>query len=676
MSEHHKRDRIGAKAIVAECGRAVVATSAFAAVVDLVVLGRSGALSASGAALSCALWCAVAATIWFVLFGVRWAQSLGPLGSERPDNPATIIVAGTAGYVWSKFAGPVFSGAGIRRMGLEPWVAGGTTFFVVVGVFLLLWTPTYLRTKRPTARGFFFVVIAAFAIVAAYYERTHFRGQYLFLHRVAAVGALWTLAAAVQAVVRRPPPGPKTAGIAAMVVLSAGIGGGAFVARNADSPIVFGLAARPEVGASRWIEMIAAFAVPEVHDSPEIDEAFAVEFLKPAAVDVDELRRRRDRLLSDRPTDFILISIDTVRADRVGHLGYKKNPTTPQWDRAASTGISFERAYTPYPTSNLAYSSLFTSRRPDECPQYLAASGGSDDRTIAEILRDRGYRTIAVTAFEPPHLGPKAAFSTFKTGFTEFETNGAEKGPSDAQRIADRVIEALENERSDGPPIFMWVQIFDPHAEYVSWPNFFFGHDKASRYDSELANADAALGRIFAAVAGRSPRKAFVAVHSDHGEAFGDHGFDYHNSSLYDEQIRVPWTLHHPDLSPMRIRETVSLVDLLPTMLTLLGIDDPQKERRAGRDLAPLLLGLRRDEKDGGYAGAMLLLEYFTAGKKIALVKGKKKFIRTPSGLPPREAYDLERDPGESRNIVGDDPQSDARGFGVLELLLGERKKR
>lgn len=676
MSEHHKRDRIGAKAIAAECGRAVVATSAFAAVVDIVLLGRSGALSASGAALCCALWCAVAAPVWIVLFGIRFSQSLGPLGAERPDNPATLLFAGTAGYLWSKFAGSVVSGAGIRRMGIESLVAGGTTFFVVVGVFLLLWAPAFVRAKRPVVRGFFFLGIATVAIVAAYFERTHFRGQYLFLHRVTAVGAICALSSAALAVGRRPPPPLKAVGIVAAVVLAAGAGGGAFIARNADSPIVFGLAARPEVGASRWIEMIAALAVTEAHESPEIDEAYAVEFLKPAAVDIAELLRRRDRLLSDRPTDFILISIDTVRADRVGHLGYKKNPTTPQWDRAASTGISFESAYTPYPTSNLAYSSLFTSRRADECPQYLASSGGSDDRTIAEILRDRGYRTIAITAFEPPHLGPKAAFSTFKTGFTEFQTNGAEKGPSDAQKIADRVIEALEREPSDGPPIFMWVQIFDPHAEYVSWPNFFFGHDKASRYDSELANADAALGRILAAVSGRRPRKAFVAVHSDHGEAFGDHGFDYHNSSLYDEQIRVPWTLHHPDLSPMRIRETVSLVDLLPTMLTLLGVDDPQKERRAGRDLAPLILGLRAEEKDGGYAGAMLLLEYFTAGKKTALVKGKKKFIRTPSGLPPREAYDLERDPTESRNIVGDDPQADARGFGVLEILFGERKTR
>jgi HEAT repeat protein len=278
--------------------------------------------------------------------------------------------------------------------------------------------------------------------------------------------------------------------------------------------------------------------------------------------------------------DIILITIDALRADRLGIYGSTKN-LTPNLDALAKKSVVFSRAYAPSPTSSYSLASLF-------CSRY--AFGQMNDAparwmTLAEHLASSGYRTYA-TYNEGIFFTDKEKFSWFNESGFGFQKKRIEY--MDSYEISRA---SLANLNEDKSPAFVWLHIAEPHEPYQVRPGFDRGPTPEDRYDAEIWYADRHLEQLLKPIEGRN---AIIIVASDHGEAFGEHGAYYHTSDVYAEQAHIPLFMYVPGATPRTIDAPQGLIDLAPTLLDLLGLD-PLPEAQ-GRSLAPLLFGQTPDD--------------------------------------------------------------------------------
>jgi arylsulfatase A-like enzyme len=370
------------------------------------------------------------------------------------------------------------------------------------------------------------------------------------------------------------------------------------------------------------VELAALVAPPPAEASTCTDPATCLERTPPTT---------GERAIDLRDRDLLLVTIDALRADHVGAYGYGR-PTTPNIDRFAKQGMLFEHAYTATPHTSYAITSLMTGKymRP-----LLLQGMGLDSDTWAGLLRTYGYRTAA---FYPPAVFfiDSARFQTFKERSLDFEYRWVEFAEGD-QRVGQ-----VERYLSSEPPdrrLFTWVHLFGPHEPYENHPEHPFGDRDMDRYDSEIADADATLGRIAAAFLRARPRAALI-VTADHGEEFGEHGGRYHGTSVYEEQVRVPLVFFAPGVvAPGRVAEPVELVDLLPTVLAALDI--PRPPRLRGRDLGPLLA--QREKPGPGFA-------YAETDEQALLAEGSERLV-CARRVGACQLFDLASDPGERRDV-------------------------
>jgi arylsulfatase A-like enzyme/HEAT repeat protein len=370
---------------------------------------------------------------------------------------------------------------------------------------------------------------------------------------------------------------------------------------------------------------LAARVAPPPPEAPSCDD--------PATCLAAAPRTTGERSLDLRDRDLLLVTIDALRADHVGAYGYTR-PTTPNIDALVREGVSFGAAYTATPHTSYAVTSLMTGKymRP-----LLLQGMGLDSDTWAGLLRTYGYRTAA---FYPPAVFfiDAARFEKFSQTALDFEYRWVEFAEGD-QRVAqvERYLKEAPAERR----LFAWVHLFGPHEPYVSHPEHPFGERDIDRYDSEIAEADATLGRIKAAFLGARPHAA-VIVTADHGEEFAEHGGRYHGSSVYEEQVRVPLVLWAPEVvKPARVSEPVQLIDLLPTVLAALDI--PRPPRLRGRDLGPLLTG--RVKPGNGFA-------YAETDEQSLLAQGSLRLV-CARRVGACQLFDLTSDPGEHHDLAG-----------------------
>jgi HEAT repeat protein len=340
--------------------------------------------------------------------------------------------------------------------------------------------------------------------------------------------------------------------------------------------------------------------------------------------------------------DVILISVDALRADHVSAYGYGR-PTTPNLDALAREGALFEAAYCPTPHTSYSVTSMMTGKymRP-----LLAVGLGEDSETWAALMRRYGYRT---TAFYPP-----AVFFIDRDRFTALRERGLdfeyrkEEFAAPALR-ASQVHAYLEQAPADRP-MFMWVHFFEPHEPYVMHPEHPFGAPGEATdidaYDSEIAAADVGIGAIVRDVRSRRP-SAVVIVTADHGEEFGEHGGRYHGTTVYEEQARVPLVIVGPGVVPGRVRSVAQTIDLLPTVVSALGI--PRPARLRGRDLGPLLARKPGSEADPGLAFA-------ETDEYTLLARGDARLVcaRRANAC---NLYDRASDPDEHRSLSADKPE-------------------
>ena len=270
--------------------------------------------------------------------------------------------------------------------------------------------------------------------------------------------------------------------------------------------------------------------------------------------------------------DILLITLDTVRADRTSVYGYEQK-TTPHLEQLAARGVVFDHAYAPGSDTQRALMPIVsgkplsqTVKERKEWPTIPA-----DVDTVAERMKRAGYATGAVASFT--WLSNEKGFDQ---GFDRFETVYLEEHPerSVTGALATRSALSILDEfgRKDAP-IFLWVHLFDAHEKYQEHAGKRFGRGPSGLYDGEIAFVDKQIGQIAAFLAkwNRSRPLAWV-VHGSHGEGFGEHATKGHGTELYEEMLRVPLVVVLPEGKPGRYDAgAVTTLDVAPTVLAIAG---------------------------------------------------------------------------------------------------------
>ena len=285
----------------------------------------------------------------------------------------------------------------------------------------------------------------------------------------------------------------------------------------------------------------------------------------------------------ERP-NLLLITMDTTRADHLGCYG-NTEASTPTLDRLAREGLRVERAIAVAPLTLPSHASILTGLYP---PSHGVHDNG-DYRlpdaalTLAERLTARGYATGAAvgSVVLDRSRGLSQGFASYDQpeGRTRAPHEGGAVGYPDilerkGSAVTDAALRSLA--RTGRRPFFIWAHYFDPHADYTP-PEPFARRFVGRPYDGEIAYMDAQISRLLEALrmSGRLDR-TLVVVTADHGESLGEHGEQTHGLLLYDATLRVPLMLRYPrSIAPGSTLSgrLVSSVDILPTILDLLGLD-------------------------------------------------------------------------------------------------------
>jgi arylsulfatase A-like enzyme len=369
----------------------------------------------------------------------------------------------------------------------------------------------------------------------------------------------------------------------------------------------------------------------------------------------------------EAPRNLVLISLDTLRADRLGCYGYDRD-TSPTLDAFAGESVLFEYAVSQANETVRSHRSLFASKYPTRSLVLR------DRPVLADWLRQEGFTTGGFT-----DGGPMAAEFGFDQGFDKYVDWGKGLKVKSAQALD--WLDTLAPEQ----PFFLFIHCFDIHAPYSPPPPYdemFTGQEGSTvvpsqtaqllrrargmglaegeeparlteadlkrvsdLYDGGIRYTDMLLDRLFSELDGRGLLgRSAVVVLSDHGEEFFDHGSVLHGHTLHQELTRVPLIIRAPGLSAGRVPGVVGLIDVVPTVFELLGLIPP--DEAVGHSLLPLIEGERETR-----GGPPLLSEGMEIGH-YAVIEDGFKLIRRPS-LKRYQLFDIRADIPEQRDIAG-----------------------
>jgi arylsulfatase A-like enzyme/Flp pilus assembly protein TadD len=359
------------------------------------------------------------------------------------------------------------------------------------------------------------------------------------------------------------------------------------------------------------------------------------------------LRPGRDK----RPWNVVVITLDTTRPDHIGAYGYAE-AQTPHLDRLAHGGVMFQNCYTSVPLTLPSHSALFTGRYP--IANNVRNNGNyflpGDETTLAEVLRDRGYDTRAVIAAFVllSKFGVNQGFSVYDDSLDTHEMIRNYKSEIPAEMVHEKFVTWLD--QNDGKPFFYWLHFYDPHTPYRPPQEYAkrFPSGPKGLYDGEIAYTDFWVGRVLDSLrAGGLLEHTLVVIASDHGEAFGEHNEQGHGIFCYDETLKVLLIFYAPKLlsGPRQVSDRVGLVDVMPTVLDLVGAQIPPAVQ--GRSFRPLLYGRSAGPERALYFESLYGREEMNWAPLTGLLQQDYKFI----SLPDPELYDLSADPGEKQNL-------------------------
>ncbi|MEO7438765.1 MAG: sulfatase [Candidatus Binatia bacterium] len=316
-----------------------------------------------------------------------------------------------------------------------------------------------------------------------------------------------------------------------------------------------------------------------------------------------------------RRENVILITIDTMRPDRISAYGYQKHQT-PNLDRLAKEGTLFENAFCDVTWTTQSMASVMTG-------MYATRHGlrssfqtlKPEAETLAEIVRDQGWDTAAIIASYPLHslFGLNQGFKLYDENFTTALTldERVEFGPQPAfegmevpasddaeamrwflmlksqreayrpdDQVSDRAIAWLRNAHKD--PFFLWIHYFGPHEKPTGLVGL--GHAAEERqiqlaaYDPDVVTVDREIGRVLDALDDLwLTRNTVVIVHADHGQSLMEHDYFGHGQHVFDATAHIPLIVRAPGLVQLGKRDArlARNVDILPTVLGLLGVPNP-----------------------------------------------------------------------------------------------------
>ena len=341
--------------------------------------------------------------------------------------------------------------------------------------------------------------------------------------------------------------------------------------------------------------------------------------------------------------DIVLVTLDTVRADRLG-------PHTPHLNALADNGVRFERAYSSSPLTLPSHATLLTGLRPREHGVRdngrFALSAGLP--TVSGALREAGWTTGAfVGAFVlDARFGLDSGFDHYDDDVIQATDPLSFAFP--ARRGAEVTERALEWVNTISGPLFLWIHYFDVHAPRAPPAPF----DHLEPYEGELAYVDAQLGRLLHGVRGsRGDRPLVLVVVGDHGESLGEHGEATHGVLAYDATLHVPLIASSPDLPRgVSSREFVRTLDVAPTLLRAAGLQGlPGSD---GIPLQDVVAGIAPDRIDTFEA----LGASFSLGWSALRGVRTERWKLTLEPEPP-ELFDVLADPGELENRAEGEPE-------------------
>jgi arylsulfatase A-like enzyme len=377
---------------------------------------------------------------------------------------------------------------------------------------------------------------------------------------------------------------------------------------------------------------------------------------------------------NQRFPNVLVVTIDTLRADRLSSYGYRR-PTTPAIDKLLAAGARFTQARTVEPLTNPSLCAMFTSTYPHE---NGATRNGLRLRpglpSVAATLGRRGYRTAAFVGnwtLRNEISGLGEHFQSYEEVFSRKRWYGLFKGEATAQDLTEGALAWLQShDRDHRRPFLLWVHYVEPHAPYRLQEDFTarLGITKAGevsrqdRYDTEVAFADHWAGRLLAAVEADPELRGntLVVFAADHGESLGEHGYWGHGRNLYEPTLRIPLGFVWPGrIRPEVIEAPAVNLDVAPTILGLAGLPAPPGFK--GFDWAPVLRGEAEAPRQRivwfqAHKGAVLSAKEAGNARRTGLLEvamltaGEKEIFRLPEKR--RSLFNLFRDPRESRNLA------------------------
>jgi arylsulfatase A-like enzyme len=385
---------------------------------------------------------------------------------------------------------------------------------------------------------------------------------------------------------------------------------------------------------------------------------------RPAAIDdLLALRSRGD-------VSVVFILVDALRADRLGAYGYAR-PTSPAIDALARTGIRFAKVTSQSSWTTSSMASLWTATYPARNGvRRLGQALPQGATTPAEMLAAMGFETAGL--LRNPLVG---AWVGLGQGFAEYRRpiprepvpfvrhsiwTGRQPGSD-----RDLTLDAIAMLRELAPERFLlYLHYMDVHqyAHPADGPSF--GSSDSDLYDAAIAWVDRNVAELVRALEQAGLRdRTLIAIASDHGEEFGEHGGAGHGKTLYPEVVRVPLVIALPfRLEPgIVLEEPVENVDLWPTLLALLGM--PATDGVDGRSLVPQIeAALLREAPSapGGPVFSDLDLRWShlqEAPLRSVLVEsgGRSLIWREAAPEPVVELYDLAGDPGQRSDVAAAD---------------------
>lgn len=396
--------------------------------------------------------------------------------------------------------------------------------------------------------------------------------------------------------------------------------------------------------------------------------------------------------LVPRPPNVIVLLIDCLRADRLGCHGYER-ATTPALDRFARDAVRFADAISQSTYTKTSVASLFTSKNPSSHGVYRGSDHDTAERIVSDVLGEE-HRTLAEILSEHGLLtgawldqGQLRAYMGFDQGFRVFHNKN-----ESIERIHER-FGGWRERLGRGTPFFAYLHYLDLHDPYVpeepyatmfgepsdlhrrvdftvtSWGTFHREVRSGQRsigardlerlqasYDGLVRTIDDAIGALFERLKRTGDYDdSLIIVTSDHGDGFLEHGFLAHSAAPYEELIHVPLLVKLPRsrFAGSVVDEQVRLIDVLPSVLDVLGIPSPGGLE--GRSLLPLVDPERRSERAPQPPLAVSEIAEDLCEPCVSIRGGDLKYLYFPA-RDRGELYDLRRDPAERHDLTAERP--------------------